>query len=202
DGFRVAEERDEDGEPDGRLGRGDGDHEEHDDLAFLGPERRAVADEGEIRGVHHDLDREEDRDRGPAQERPRQADDEERGRDEEDVGEWDAADHARSPRGASQTAPTSAASSSTETASKASNESEKRRRASDAPSAAAARSNGCRTGTSVPAVRSSPVKTTPNTTIAVPPTHCWIRRGSLSRGSGGTFRSIRTKRKSTRIAPA
>src|SRR5262249_59522754 len=118
DGFRVAEERDEEGEPDGRLGRGDGDHEEHDDLAFLGPERRAVADEGEIRGVHHDLDREEDRDRGPAQERPRQADDEERGRDEEDVGKGDAAEHAGFSRWARETATPSAATRSSETDSK------------------------------------------------------------------------------------
>ena len=81
--------------------------------------RRAVAEEGEVGGVHHQLDRQEDLDRVAPQERAGEADREERAGDEQDVGERNAADHA-SPRRASTNAPTSAASRRTETASKGS----------------------------------------------------------------------------------
>ena len=74
--------------------------------------------DGEVRGVHHQLDREEDRDRIPAQERPGNTDHEQRSGREEDVAQGDPArDHQRVSRRARAKAPTSAARSRTDRAS-------------------------------------------------------------------------------------
>src|SRR6266404_6201988 len=117
DRFLVAEERDENREADRRLGGRDRDDEEHDDLALEGPQRRAVADQGEVRRVHHHLDREEDRDRAAPQERAREPDREERSRGEEHVSEGNGPDHELDSRRASTKAPTRAARRSTDSAS-------------------------------------------------------------------------------------
>src|SRR5262249_22279311 len=118
DGLRVAEERDENREANRGLGRRDGDDEEDDDLPLVGPERGAVAEEGEVRRVHHELDRQEDLNRVAAEQRPRDADRKQRARGEQDVRQRDRSDHGAFSRRASTKAPTSAASRSTETASK------------------------------------------------------------------------------------
>src|SRR5258706_10238380 len=118
DRFLVAEEGHEDRQADRRLGGRDRDDEEDDDLALEGPERRAVADQGQVRGVHHHLDREEDRDRAAPQERARQPDREERSRGEEHVSEGNGSDHDADSRRASTKAPTRAARRSTDSASK------------------------------------------------------------------------------------
>src|SRR4051812_29957729 len=58
----MAEEADHDGQTDGGFGRGDGHDEKHDDLSVGRAKRAAERDEGQVDGVEHDLDRQEDRD--------------------------------------------------------------------------------------------------------------------------------------------
>src|SRR5260370_41979706 len=69
DRLLVAEDGHEDRQADRRLGGGDRDDEEDDDPALGSPQGRAVADQGQVRGVHHHLDREKDRERALPQER-------------------------------------------------------------------------------------------------------------------------------------
>src|SRR5229473_5099607 len=57
--FPMPEQRDHDREPDGRLGGGNGHHEEHDDLPVGGAQRAAEGDKRQVHGVQHDLDRQQ-----------------------------------------------------------------------------------------------------------------------------------------------
>src|ERR1700730_15993186 len=164
DRLRVPEEGDENGESDGCLRRGDGDDEENHDLPFAGPQGRAVADQREVGGVHHHLDRKEDRDRVAAQEGAGDADREERGGRQEDVVQGNPADHGLPSRRARTKPPTSAARSRTERASKGSRYSEKRSRASGAISAAAGPCEPA--GTEPPPPRSNPSSRAAKTTSA------------------------------------
>src|SRR5579864_8000830 len=60
--FPMPEEGDHDCEPDGRLGGGDGHHEEHDDLPVSGAQRAAESHERQVDGIQHDLDRQQNGD--------------------------------------------------------------------------------------------------------------------------------------------
>src|SRR5262245_31412332 len=64
----VAEERNHERQPDGRLGRRDGHDEEHDDLPVDGAAVAADRHEHQVHRVQHDLDRQEDRDQVAAEE--------------------------------------------------------------------------------------------------------------------------------------
>src|SRR5262245_58478044 len=64
----VPEERDDERQADGRLGRRHGHHEEDDDLAVDVAGKAAEGDERQVHGVQHDLDREQDRDQVAAHE--------------------------------------------------------------------------------------------------------------------------------------
>ena len=61
-GLARAEERDDDGEADGGLGRGDDHDEEDEDLAVDLVPHVGEGDEGQVDGVEHQLNRHEDRD--------------------------------------------------------------------------------------------------------------------------------------------
>src|SRR5215471_9096255 len=199
DRFLVAEERHEDGQSDRGLGRGDRDDEEDEELALAGPERAAVADQGEVGGVHHDLDREEDGDRAAARERAREPHEEERRGGDEDVGERNRADHSAPSLCARTKAPTSAARSSTESASNGRRPLEKSILASGATSPEGDEAAGA---AGAPWEEMIPRSEAAKTSRAAPLRKRWIGRGSRSRASSGTFKSIRTKRKRTRMAPA
>src|SRR5262245_44173927 len=58
----VPEEPDHERQADGGLGGGDGHDEERDDLSVHRPELAAERNERQVRGVQHDLDRQEQRD--------------------------------------------------------------------------------------------------------------------------------------------
>src|SRR5262245_27623258 len=79
DGPANAEDRDDDGQPDGDLGDRDGDREERedqpDDVAAEARERNLV----DVDGVEYELDAEQDADRVPARQDAEQADGEDQG---------------------------------------------------------------------------------------------------------------------------
>src|SRR5580765_2664578 len=58
----MPEQADHDREADGGFGRGDGHHEEHDDLPVGRAKRAAEGDKAQVHRVQHDLDRQQDRD--------------------------------------------------------------------------------------------------------------------------------------------
>src|SRR3954469_22293967 len=120
----VTEQPDHDREADGGLRGGDRHHEEHDDLAVGGAQRSPECDEGQVHGVQHDLDRQQDRDQVAAHEHTGRADAEQHPRQHEIVGQRrhaQALGGADGPpsRRASTTAPTMATRMSTEVTSNA-----------------------------------------------------------------------------------
>src|SRR6185437_535706 len=120
----VAEDGDHDRQPDGRLGSGDGDHQQRDHrpVALQVRDERPERHDGEIHPVEHQLDRHEHGDRVPAGEEAERADREERAGEREVRVELlgDAHQPASFSRFARNTPPITAARSSTLTASKAS----------------------------------------------------------------------------------
>src|SRR5580765_2240916 len=102
--FLVPEQRDDDCESNGRLRRGDGHDEKHDDLSVRRAQRTAEGDERQVHRVQHDLDRQENRDEIPAHEYAGRADREQNRRQQQVVAECG---HQRGPsRRARTTAPT------------------------------------------------------------------------------------------------
>src|SRR6476646_4705796 len=120
----VAEDRDDDRQPDRRLGRGyrHDQQRDHRAVALQLRDERAERDDGQVHGVEHQLDRHQHRDRVAPGEKPERADGEQHSR-ERQVGVellGDTHQPTSFSRLARNTPPTTAASSSTLTASKAS----------------------------------------------------------------------------------
>src|SRR5688572_27254614 len=74
----VTEQRDDQGKADSGFSRGHGHDEEGDDLPVQVTGETAEGDEGQVHGVQHDLDRQQDRDQVLAQEHADRADGKER----------------------------------------------------------------------------------------------------------------------------
>src|SRR6187455_1869631 len=83
----MAEEGDDEREADGGFRRRNGHHEKDDDLSVDVAVVTAEGDEGQVHGVQHDLDREQDRDQVAAQEDAGHAEREQYGRDDQVVAE-------------------------------------------------------------------------------------------------------------------
>src|SRR5690606_22039650 len=77
----MAEQGNDEREADGRLGGGDGHHEEGDDLPVHGALLAAEGHEGQVHRVQHDLDGEQQRDDVAAQEDAGRAEGEEQPRE-------------------------------------------------------------------------------------------------------------------------
>src|SRR5690606_22271226 len=82
DRLEVAEDRDDQRQSHGGLGRRDGHHEEHEDLS-LDPDGARKRDERQVHGIQHQLDAEEQDDGVPAEHDPGRADREEDRRENE-----------------------------------------------------------------------------------------------------------------------
>ena len=67
---RWRNRRDDDRQADRRLGGSHGHHKKHDDLAVGRSQRASEGDEGQVDGVQHDLDRQQNRDQVAADETP------------------------------------------------------------------------------------------------------------------------------------
>src|SRR5262249_42113432 len=74
DGPANAEDRDDDGEPDGDLGDRDGDREEREDQPCHVAAEARECDQIDVDGVEHQLDAEQDADRVPARQHAEEAD--------------------------------------------------------------------------------------------------------------------------------
>src|SRR5262245_742992 len=108
DGPANAEDRDDDGQPDGDLGDRDGDREEREDQTGDVTAEARERDQVDVDRVEHQLDAEQDADRVPARQHAEQADGEDQGGQREVRRE---ADH--SSLRAKYSAPSSATASST-----------------------------------------------------------------------------------------
>src|SRR5258708_22291114 len=84
DGLPVMEQRDEDSQPHGSLGGGDGHHEKDEDESVELVELPGVGDEGQIHGVYHQLDGHEDGDSVPAGQHAADAEREEDGAEDQE----------------------------------------------------------------------------------------------------------------------
>src|SRR5436190_2585065 len=199
----VPEQADDDREADRRFRRGDGHHEEDDDLAVRGAVHAAERDEREIDRVQHDLDRQQDRDEVPAHEHACRADAEQHGREDQVV--LDGSRHRCAPSlRASTTAPTIATRIRIDVTSNANAYSVKSIR----PIAATLVTEPMPKRPVSPAVVSAHTSSIRRATASSPPSRIGPGRSSgCVRSSNpvsscGAFSSITTKRNSTMIAPA
>src|SRR5829696_8342688 len=201
--LEVAERGDDDRQPHRGLGRRDRHDEDHEALPGCAVELRE-GHERQVHGVEHQLDAHEDDDRVAAREHADDADGEEDRREEERLG-----DHGpppgsvrpgASPRRASTTAPTIAASSNTLVSSKATRFSEKSDSATAVTAFAGTATSGPGSGSrSRSIVRSWATSTTPTAPAASRPRQAPT---SLASPAWPRFSSITTKRNTTMIAPA
>ena len=83
EGHAAPGHRDDEPEPDRDLGRGDGHHREREDLAVEVTLLARERDQGEVRRVQHDLEREEDDQRAAPEHHPERADPEQHRRDDQ-----------------------------------------------------------------------------------------------------------------------
>src|SRR4051812_45982183 len=95
EGLAPAEEEDDEGQGHGRLGRGDGEDEDHEGLAGVIQVVAAERDQGDARGLEHQLGAEEHDDQVAAGGEADQADGEHEGGDEEVVAEGQPVDGLR-----------------------------------------------------------------------------------------------------------
>src|SRR5688572_8068097 len=112
----MAEQGDDQRQPDGRFRGGHRHHEEGDDLTVHVAAITAERDERQVHRVQHDLDRQQNRDQIPAEKDARRADGKENRRDNQVMVERN---HDWPSRRASTTAPTIATRMSTDVASNA-----------------------------------------------------------------------------------
>ena len=83
--FLLPEDEKNDGQADGRLGRGDRDDEKDDDLCVHEMMGFGQGDEGQVGGIEHDLDRQELGDQVPLDEKGDDAQDEENDAEDEEI---------------------------------------------------------------------------------------------------------------------
>src|SRR5437764_5121082 len=108
-------QRDENGQPHGSLGRGNGHHEKDEDETVELMELPGVGDERQVRGVHHQLDAHEHRDAVLPRQEAADADGEEDRAEDQEPARRDHRATACPPRPLSSSAPTIAASSRIDT---------------------------------------------------------------------------------------